>query len=498
MPYDGPQKAGPDSLRKMFHYVWKNLTDISNVLADEYAALDGSNQPFTDTVDAPNFGGDYFQFDITYMDGQAEGRLQWNTEDGTLEVGMPGGNVNLQIGQEMLVRVRNISGVTIPNGSVVYASGASANRLTVALANADASTPLLNRVAGIATEEILNNSNGFMTTQGLVRDVNTLGMAEGAPLWLSEITDGAFTTTRPAAPDASIVVGLVIRAHATEGIILADTVFFPATYNASDVETVPPSVDGQFLQYNFANSRYELANISKFLRSDVASVFNEAGADIDFRFEAVGQPNALFIQGSDGRVGVGTGSPQDCLNLEVEGDVALRLTDTTIGKADWRILNNTSTGRLTFSDANGSTVPFKFAPDSVENLLRIGIVDTGTVSVAGNIETEGNVNPGGFLGFGSATLATISGGVFTATGSWMNVATEGAASSDEVDTINGGEDGDVLFLKASNAGDTVILKDGTGNLRLAADFSLTHTDDTFALIKQSNIWRQFGGSDNTA
>jgi hypothetical protein len=55
----------------------------------------------------------YIQFDVTYVDGQSEGRLQWNSEDGALEVGLPGGNVNLQIGQEHVVRVRNITGSLI-------------------------------------------------------------------------------------------------------------------------------------------------------------------------------------------------------------------------------------------------------------------------------------------------------------------------------------------------------------------------------------------------
>ena len=36
-----------------------------------------------------------------------EGLMYWNSDDGTLNLGMPGGNVNLQIGQEGLLRVRN-------------------------------------------------------------------------------------------------------------------------------------------------------------------------------------------------------------------------------------------------------------------------------------------------------------------------------------------------------------------------------------------------------
>lgn len=35
-------------------------------------------------------------------------------------------------------------------------------------------------------------------------------------------------------------------------------------------------------------------------------VWNEGGVDIDFRWEGVGHPNAFFIQGSDGKIGIGT------------------------------------------------------------------------------------------------------------------------------------------------------------------------------------------------
>ena len=38
---------------------------------------------------------EFIQFDTSYSDGVAEGKLAWNSDDGALEVGLPGGNVAL-------------------------------------------------------------------------------------------------------------------------------------------------------------------------------------------------------------------------------------------------------------------------------------------------------------------------------------------------------------------------------------------------------------------
>jgi hypothetical protein len=48
-------------------------------------------------------------------------------------------------------------------------------------------------------------------------------------------------------------------------------------------------------------------------------VVNEPGADRDFRIEAIGVPNSLFVQGSDGYLGFGTGTP--AARLEIDGSV---------------------------------------------------------------------------------------------------------------------------------------------------------------------------------
>ena len=61
--------------------------------------------------------------------------------------------------------------------------------------------------------------------------------------------------------------------------------------------------------------------------------------------------------------------------------------------------------------------------------------------------------------------ATISGGAITYTGAYMVVDTEGGASSDTLDTINGGKAGDRLLLVGATAGQNIIISDNTGNIQ---------------------------------
>lgn len=148
------------------------------------------------------------------------GELAWNTTDGTLEFGLTGGNVTLQVGQEEVLRVLNNTGSSIGNGSVVYITGASGQRPTIALAQGN-SEATSSKTIGIATESIANNQQGFITLTGLVRDLDTSAFTEGVSLWLSPTVAGGITSTKPVAPNHSVLIGFCIRSHATQGIILA-------------------------------------------------------------------------------------------------------------------------------------------------------------------------------------------------------------------------------------------------------------------------------------
>jgi len=161
-------------------------------------------------------------FDVITLDttpvitDPAEGQINWNAEDGTAQIGLPGGNVKLQLGQEHVIRVKNEEAFTLTNGTVVYASSSSGNIKYVKRASCDDGINGY-RIVGVATEDIAAGSFGYITTIGIVRDVNTDSLPGGAVVYLG--VNGAITTTRPVAPNKCIVVGIVVRSHATEGIL---------------------------------------------------------------------------------------------------------------------------------------------------------------------------------------------------------------------------------------------------------------------------------------
>lgn len=158
----------------------------------------------------------------------AAGSMYYNDTDGTLDLKLKGGNVTLQIGQEQVIRVVNKTATNITlleaNYQAVRLTGAQGQRMKVDLAQAT-SDPLSAETIGLVTETIANNQEGFVTTSGLVRGINTTGSlqsetwADGDLLYLSPTIAGRITKVKPTAPNHLIIIGYVVHAHITQGSI---------------------------------------------------------------------------------------------------------------------------------------------------------------------------------------------------------------------------------------------------------------------------------------
>jgi hypothetical protein len=145
-------------------------------------------------------------------------RLSWNSSDQTLDLGMEY-DVTQQIGQETYARVRNTTGVTIPNGSAVGFAGAATDALLVTPYIADGSLPTL-YILGIMTHDLPDSGEkGYCTTWGFVRDIDTSAFSNGDILYVSPSVAGELTNVKPTAPDNVIPIAACVVSDATNGVI---------------------------------------------------------------------------------------------------------------------------------------------------------------------------------------------------------------------------------------------------------------------------------------
>lgn len=136
-------------------------------------------------------------------------------------------------------------------------------------------------------------------------------------------------------------------------------------------------------------------------------------------------------------------------------------------------------------------VPF-FASDLLDNTIEVN-------KVSGTNSDDWNMAARKLIQRREGEL-TIASGVISVNSSYHSVDTEADAASDDLDTINGGIDGQRLILKAHNSTRTVVLKDLTGNLQIKGDFSMTNQADFIELIydESTSFWYKISQNDNQA
>lgn len=194
-----------------------------------------------------------FETTITGQTAQ-EGELNWNYDDGTLQVGMPGGNVTLQIGQEELLKVTNKTGADLYNGQIVSINGAQGQRPTISLCIGSAATcsPI-----AILTEDIDNNNSGYANMFGIVRDVNTASYTAGTQLYISSTIPGGYTNVVPNAPNSNITIGHVIHQGTTDGQILFNPSVSQKLVNLQDVNGTTTTTSGQIPVWNNTSQYFD-------------------------------------------------------------------------------------------------------------------------------------------------------------------------------------------------------------------------------------------------
>lgn len=163
-------------------------------------------------------------------------------------------DVTINIGQETVIYVHNLTGEQINNGDAVYISGtAHGAHPQVSKAKADAASTA--RPIGVATMDIPNGNHGYVTKVGLVRGLNTAGLTEGATAYLSADSAGKWGTNEVTIEAGFPThLGTVIAVDSSEGSLLVNVEAEHFEYlKIQDNVIVGDSVEAHMLHTNYVD-----------------------------------------------------------------------------------------------------------------------------------------------------------------------------------------------------------------------------------------------------
>lgn len=302
--------------------------------------IGGTASPITTSgtyeLDAPQ----RFQLDTSAdFPPTAIGQLSWNTAEGSLNTLMAGGNVDAIVGQQLYQRAVNADTVTLTKGMVVYVFGSSGTRVTIKRAQGNADL-VSATIIGVVAETIAQNAEGFVITNGLLKDLTVLpstNFTDGDVVYLSPTTPGALTATKPVAPQHLVMVGYCVKAsNGAAGVLLVHT---QNGYEIGELHNVYTNglANGQTIIYNETTERFENHTLTA---GTGVSVTNGAGSIS----VAIGQA-------------VGTGSSVTFAGVNVSGLTASQYVKTDASK------NLSSAATIPASDVTG--IPYDIIQSTV-------------------------------------------------------------------------------------------------------------------------------------
>jgi hypothetical protein len=355
-----------------------------------------------------------FDTTITPID-QVEGLMQWNETDGTLDLTLQGGTVTQQIGQELLVKCRNDSDALIANGTPVYISGRQGNRPKIFPARSDVHGTAY--VFGVATENIADNSDGYVTTFGYVRQIKTdySGTGDWGSTWqesdnlyVSKTISGQLTNVEPDPPHHSDVVGQVgVVGSAGVGSIFINIRHHTAIEELSDVNGTPLTTNGQLMVWNNSSGYFDFDyNINDFaLTGDLSSYatidyVTGISGDLQTTIDGLDASNHVPYNGATGDVDLGVhnivATTGEFTNLDISSNIVVDgLVDGRDIAADGSTLNSlvAATGNYVLHSETGSAATLA----SGVLLDRANHTGTQTLSTISDAGTIASFNSGDYL-----------------------------------------------------------------------------------------------------
>lgn len=200
---------------------------------------------------------DHIDLNLNNTFANSTGRLRWDSEEGTLDLGM-NNSVVQSVGMEFYMPpTKNNSGVEIPAGSFVMATGAQGDRITIAKAITNGTISPEYMIGVAAHTIVIGSETGLITTNGTVKDINTNLWPVGTILYPNPSVAGGLTSTKPPAPNIKTPIAIVLRQHEETGRIYVRMSSGSVLGGTdSNVEISSPQ-NGDILSYNSSTQIWE-------------------------------------------------------------------------------------------------------------------------------------------------------------------------------------------------------------------------------------------------
>jgi len=177
------------------------------------AAASGANSDITSmsgltgAISSPT----YIQYGSGSGTTLAAGRMWYDQTTGSMNVGMGGGNITQQIGEEIFIYGKASAAIT--EGQLIMKTGVVGASGVITFAPTTAGLTDDQAIIGVATENIALNAFGRITAFGVVHGIDTSAFTDGAILWYDPSSStGGMTATKPTAPNVKCEIGIVINA----------------------------------------------------------------------------------------------------------------------------------------------------------------------------------------------------------------------------------------------------------------------------------------------
>ena len=191
---------------------------------------------------------------------------------------------------------------------------------------------------------------------------------------------------------------------------------------------------------------------------DGAITINESGADADFRVESDTKTHALFVQGSDGNVGIGQATPSSANSIPTFLHIGnSSTTQSSIiledDESKWEMINN---GDIAFRI--GGTAHFRVGSDQIQNgtgVYKINALTTAGTTAGWNFDSSGATNISITSGASAAITTSLN-------GSGMILANDTSLTGETAIFVTGGGQMDLI----GGTSNSIVASDGPNSSQI--------------------------------